>query len=272
MDSVDVIFCRNVLIYLSAKQMQRIAAKLSRCLAPGGWLFVGAAEASGPLFPDLVSVHFPGVIAYRRPDGEGALPSACSVRTTVSAEPSRPAHLDPPYSVAALPLAAETAVSSIAEPAQTTGGTFVPQTGTDQRAPDAPEPNAAGHEARARADRGELSAALEWCDRAIAADKLDPRFQYLRATILQELGRAAEAAASLRRAIYLDADFVMAHFALAHLLAGQGRLEDAARHFDHVRRLLRKYPADQTLPESGGITAGRLAQIVTSLRAPEMAT
>jgi chemotaxis protein methyltransferase CheR len=41
----DVIFCRNVMIYMGRSAQERIATALAACLKPGGYLFVGHAES-----------------------------------------------------------------------------------------------------------------------------------------------------------------------------------------------------------------------------------
>jgi chemotaxis protein methyltransferase CheR len=43
-DKFDAIFCRNVMIYFDRPTQQRILEKLTRCLRPGGYLFMGHAE------------------------------------------------------------------------------------------------------------------------------------------------------------------------------------------------------------------------------------
>jgi chemotaxis protein methyltransferase CheR len=87
--------------------------------------------------------------------------------------------------------------------------------------------------ARACANQGKLAEAAAWCEKAIAADKLNPAPQYLLATIRQELGQSDAAMRSLMRALYLDPDFVLAHFALANLCLAQGLRRKAERHFDN---------------------------------------
>lgn len=42
---VDVIFCRNMLIYFNTKSKQRVISHLYDCLNPGGYLFIGASES-----------------------------------------------------------------------------------------------------------------------------------------------------------------------------------------------------------------------------------
>ena len=91
--------------------------------------------------------------------------------------------------------------------------------------------------AKVYANRGELPQALEWCQQAIAADKLNPGGHYLLAVILQEQGRLPEAVASLKRTLYLDQDFTLAHFALGNLHQRQGKLKEAIPFFEKARSL-----------------------------------
>jgi chemotaxis protein methyltransferase CheR len=119
--------------------------------------------------------------------------------------------------------------------------------------------------AHAYANGGNLTEALLWCEKAIAADKMRAGSHYLRATILQEQNQLDEAVASLRRAIYLDPDFVVAHFALGNLARRQGKMKEVEKHFFNALQLARGYGQNDVLPESEGITAGRLCDIIESM-------
>lgn len=44
---VDVIFCRNVLIYFERKVQEAVLSRLCDCLAPNGYLFIGHSESVG---------------------------------------------------------------------------------------------------------------------------------------------------------------------------------------------------------------------------------
>ncbi|MBI1940196.1 MAG: tetratricopeptide repeat protein [Acidobacteria bacterium] len=116
--------------------------------------------------------------------------------------------------------------------------------------------------ARVCANQGRLREALEWCGKAIAAEKVNAGSHYLRATILLEQGLLEEAGASLKRALYADQNFVLAHFVLGNLARQQGKFREAQKHFENALSLLRAYGREQVLPESEGITAGRLAEII----------
>jgi chemotaxis protein methyltransferase CheR len=41
---LDVIFCRNVMIYFDRETQAKVLARLSRYLKPGGYLFIGHSE------------------------------------------------------------------------------------------------------------------------------------------------------------------------------------------------------------------------------------
>ena len=90
------------------------------------------------------------------------------------------------------------------------------------------------HTARSYANLGKLTEAVSWCEKAIAINKLNPAAHYLLATICQELGQSATAIQSLRHTLYLDPDFVLAHFALGNLCMSHDRYHEADRHFGNA--------------------------------------
>jgi len=133
------------------------------------------------------------------------------------------------------------------------------------RQPD--EPGALRATARLRANQGKLAEAVEWCDKAIALDKLNPQSHYLLATIWQELAQPDAAEQSLKRVLYLVPNFTLAHFAMGNLRLSQGRRKEAERYFANALALLQAHPQDEILPESEGLTTGRLAEIISSVMA-----
>jgi chemotaxis protein methyltransferase CheR len=118
---------------------------------------------------------------------------------------------------------------------------------------------------RTFANEGRLEKALIACDGWLAANKLDPAAHYLRAIVLQELGERLEARRSLQRTIFLDPAYALAYFALGNLARGDDRRVEAEKHFGLALAALRVLPTDAPLPESDGLTAGRLAEIIESL-------
>jgi len=119
------------------------------------------------------------------------------------------------------------------------------------------------------ANLGRFGEARQCCEAAIAADKLRAPSHYLLSIILLEQGQLAEATAALKRALYIDHDFVLAHFALGNLNRQTGRKKDSERDFANALHLLEKRDPHEVLPEAEGMTAGRLAEIIRAMTTQE---
>lgn len=70
---------------------------------------------------------------------------------------------------------------------------------------------------------------------------------------------------ALRSALFLDPDFVAAHYALGTLALAAQRAGDARRHFRNALTLLSRMPEEEEVPESGGMTARHLLQTLRNL-------
>lgn len=232
--AMDAIFCRNVLMYFSPERVRSVASKLRRALVDGGWLFVSPVEMSAIAFAEFEPVAFPGAFAYRaRRPGLGVGPAATTAAAAGSPTPT---------------------------PAARPATVHVPAVAAPE-----PERESPAQVARRCADEGRLEEALLWCDRALAADNLEPAIHYLRAAILRERGDLEAAAASLERALYLEPTFVLAHFALGNLRLAQRRGREARRHLANALDFARRREPGDVLEESEGLTAGRLADIIGAL-------
>ena len=122
---------------------------------------------------------------------------------------------------------------------------------------------------RGYANQGRLNDALKWCEEAISSDKLNPYYHYLLATIFIEQGRMMDAVKSLKKTIYLDNDFILAYFMLGNLMVRRGKLKTSKRYFRNAIELLSSYNDEEVIPESDGITAGRLSEIIESIMVSE---
>lgn len=251
-NAMDVIFCRNVLMYFSRDRAHAVLENLSRCLVDGGWLVVSPVDAPGPVYPSLLHpVQFPGAILFQK----GLRPEVDDRRSVTMPEQAA--------AVQKTPVTGTAGTNNDAAPAR-----------RSDMVPDAPgqtekEFGEAAKQARQLADRGRLADALVLCEEAIKYDKLNPTLPYLQATILQEMGKTDEAAAALQRALYIDQEFVIAHFALGHLLQRQGRYAEAGKHLRKALALLNACENGDIPPEAEGMSAGRLIELINAMQGSE---
>ena len=64
--NLDIIFCRNVLIYFAPEEQKKVLEKFIRALEPGGYLFLGHSESVLGLTDELEFVHHNKGTAYRK--------------------------------------------------------------------------------------------------------------------------------------------------------------------------------------------------------------
>jgi chemotaxis protein methyltransferase CheR len=82
--------------------------------------------------------------------------------------------------------------------------------------------------------------------------------------ILEEQKDADGAERMFKKALYVDNDYVLAHFALGNLSMRLGKHTESKKHLRNTMELLSRHKTDETLPESEGITAGRLTEMLRS--------
>jgi chemotaxis protein methyltransferase CheR len=259
---MDLIVCRNVLIYFDAETIARVARRLIDSLSEDGWLLLGASD---PMLADLAPsdvVMTSAGLAYRRAT------AARVVLPVTAAPPAEPLAL--PVTELPPPLSAQDMEQSerVADDAEAAVRCYA--TRDYARAVehaervvrrDGSEPTPWIVLVRAHANRGDLAAAGRACATALERHAGAAELHYLLAVLLGEAERVADAAAAARRALYLDRSLVVAHLALGGALGRLGDTDGARRALRNAERLLAAMPPDTVVPASDGEPAGRLVEM-----------
>jgi chemotaxis protein methyltransferase WspC len=210
--SYHIIFCRNMLIYMSGEARNQICSTLIHCLQPDGLLFLGHAEQPPP-GSGLTRQEGEGAFAWRR------FVEAPSAPSRITREKPNPLPVRESRLSGALPTAPLT--RPVTPPPVPSAASNAPVTaiglGVDL------EP------VRQLADRGRYAEALQRLDTPAANQSLDPSVHGLAGVLLGALNRKSEAIARLRRALYLDPLHAESLTHLALLLEESGDAAGAAR-------------------------------------------
>jgi len=284
-NAMDIIFCRNVLMYFGSERAKEVVRKLRLSLLDGGWLIVSPCEVSQVLFEQFTTVNFPGTILYKKDNHISetlAFGFEAQTHSTVEPMPSLSSSVTPKPVIPKVEPPEEPIALDFTEPKETApdesayGKSLLlyeqglyedaAQLLSTFRAQHPSDGKSASLLARVYANQGKLAEASRCSEQAVAADRLNPSYHILYATILQEQGSISEAAQALQRALYLEPNLVLAHFALGNIARRQEKVREAGRHFDNARALLSAYSREQVLPEFDGMTAGRLMEIIQSMQ------
>ena len=289
-DTIDIILCCNVIMYFDEQNRYRVLQELSKLLIGNGWLVTGPAESGFVKLPELTSVRFPNALYHRKGPprrlAENLIPrrdqrknqsipkrlpvnnpgrrindGKYSRRITDAAVP-RPA-AKPKYDMYQDALGAYSRgdysqsvkkLLEIVSATQNTHNAFLMKT------------EAMILLAKSYANIGELGPARIWCENAITTEKLNPEIYYLLSTIFQSAGKIDEAVKSLKQSIYLDPEFVIAHFTLGMLQLQKNMPNESGKSMQNAVSLLRVKDPDEILPFSEGMTAGRLLETIQSMK------
>jgi chemotaxis protein methyltransferase CheR len=253
---LDIIFCRNVLIYFTRPTIEAVARRLYQSLAEGGFLITGPSDPSLMGLAPFEPVLLPWGVVWRRP-------LAASIRAVLPPAPTfvppTPPAIPPPP-----PLSPPPSVPVRAPP----GDALEPVrqalargdwTRAAQRADTAAQsPEAAMMAVRALANVDPPQAVIA-CAEAAARYPLSAELRYLEAVLLLGQGRLDEAERAVRQVLYLDSSLATAHFTLGLVLRRLGDTAGALRAFRNVERLCAALPPDTAVPLAEGERAGALA-------------
>jgi len=290
-NTIDVIFCRNVLMYFTPEGARAVVMRFHRSLLATGWLMVSPCEAGTAIFSGFTPIHRPDTTLYRK-QGDGvtsgprtvAREAAFAGRGLPAAPPSQetpdPDNRESPghpavaaESLPELPLPSLAPLPPTPPPAPLLNDQVhaLYDQGAYPEAATLVEAHLTHHQgdiralallARIYANQGRLPEAHSLVDQALATDKLDAGLHYLRALILQEEGLIEEAITALKRALYLDQEMVQAHFTLGNLTLRQGKSKESTRHFTNAMALLAKFHPEAPLPAFDGIPAERVREMI----------
>lgn len=223
----DVIFCRNVLIYLGSAAKQATIRLLDRLLAETGILFVGHAER--PAFADTPFewVQEPSVFACRRPKiiqpQALALQASAALKELPAAAPLPTPTFERRKQPPPAPAITPKATAPIVDRRQQ----------TDQTA-------AVLNNARLLADQGQLNAAMTLCDNVLKTCPAHVQAHFLKGLIYQALRDEYKAEEWFNKTVYLDRTHDEALSYLAVLADYRGERERAALLRQRIERIRKK--------------------------------
>ncbi len=240
LEQLDLILCRNVMLYLSPSVIRELAGRFRLALSQGGWLMTGVWDPPLPLDRGLL-LESPITMAYRAASTRHPLlpePFAASVDFTGAppwspAEPWVPPEPPaPPPEVIDVPwLEERAAAASEVSPEE-------PKDTTSLEA--AASAHASAVEEGLARVRGlfheDRRAAVEVATSLVRDHAMVAEVQLIHAELLLALRRAAEAREAARRALYLCPGHPVAYYllALGSIEMGKEALRSAQRAFAAV--------------------------------------
>lgn len=291
-EAYDVIFCRNVMMYFTADGARALVKRITRALAPGGYLFLGHAETLRGLSSDFHLCHSHGTFYYQLKGCNERARRNEHAASRGSPDTPPPAGFEPSAIAAPLDVAdtwydairvATERVQRLTDPprvASAAPGSVPARQPWDLGPPlellrqeryadalglvgslpseAAGDPNVLLLRAALLTHSGLFGSAEEACRRLLDIDDLSAGAHYLLALCYEGAGNLGGAADRDRVAIYLDPEFAMPHVHLGLLARHAGDVEATRREFGQAVTLLQREDALRILLFGGGFSRGAL--------------
>jgi len=238
--TIDLIFCRNVLMYFTRDWAEKLSARFCKLISDKGLLAVAACELSSGLFPEFTTVNFRGSVLFRKKSKENEIKSKPDLkfkfkpivtRILSTSEPPKKPLLNPQPDPVMISNAKKTYDKDLLL-------------------------------TRDLAGKRDLEDALTACNKMISDYRLDAPLYFLRASIYQDMGKNQEAIKSLKQAVYADPDYIMGHFTLANLYFQQGNKNTAEKYYRNAISLLSSKSNNEIPEGSDGMSVNQIRQIV----------
>ncbi len=199
----DVIFCRNLLIYLNPAAQMRLTRRLARQLTPGGLLIVTAAESS------VISAAGSDLQAYFNSCAFVKRDSAGSVKSVSKSVPS---------------------IRKVVGTITQSGSAEIE---SDQAKVTAPREDQFRHSEsyaylESLANQGSYNEALQVCNKLLTEKPTSAQLHFMAGLLNSAIDNLTAAKSFFRQALYLDPDHSEAALALAFDESG-GKVSDRAR-------------------------------------------
>jgi chemotaxis protein methyltransferase CheR len=252
---LDIIFCRNVMIYFPPEVIAQVTERFYQCLVKGGILVVSPADMTPYIYDKFSRVIYQGYTIYHK--GKTLFDRVDKMTGTTSND-----------LVVSIPVVKEIDTSPATElPLLELFEHHIPKI-----TPEAPKQeekaeiqtmnDLSADIIRQLANEGNYDEAAGLCRKALTRRRSDHLLHFLLGTILMETGKSDQAIDAFNKVIYLEQDFIMAHYLLAKLLREKGEEEQYGRIRRNLLRLLSSLNPASLIPESGDLTAGQFLGLV----------
>jgi chemotaxis protein methyltransferase CheR len=279
-ESYDIVFCRNVIMYLTPENARAVIGRISRSLAPGGYLFLGHAETLRGLSQDFHLEHTHDTFYYRSKGlSERGLQAREGVPLAAGSEilPTLVLVDDGATWVEAIQRASER-IANLSHASQNLdkrGPVVVAPTATNHRtqlldllekeryddalaiagkhsSESADDPEAMLLRAALLVHAGQIVQAETVCTELLRVDELNAGAHYLLALCMEGKGDPSAAAEQDRVASYLDPAFAMPRLHLGLLARRAGDRANARQEFSRALTLLQGEDASRLVLFGGG--------------------
>lgn len=272
-NAIDIIYCRNVLMYFNQERFKKVANGFYNSLVEGGYLVVSANELSYQNFNDFETLNIPEFVLYKKNTktrhASYESPLTIDYNGITNTKKEEVLNIEEPleFSKKVLDIIEKERNKVKITENDDVKNMFLSGnyhdvikvlTGRDKT------PENCFLLIESLANVGEIESASKACEEAISKNKLDYKLHFLNATILQNQQKYYEAVLSLKKALFINPDFILAYYSLGNNMIKNDNMKGAIKNYKNALSIMSKLDDDEIVEESEGLTVGRLKELINS--------
>lgn len=265
---MDVIFCRNVMMYFSDEVIRQVSARFYSALNPTGWFITSQVELNDDYFGQFARVQLENGIFYRkvpRRAKELVLPTA-----EVQPEQELPKRIKRPDSkpvsrpTKEIPKPIEKRTEQPSPEVYFNAGRYQLCAEACRKVLEKDKENVQAKVllAKSLAHLGQLDEAETLIAGLVQKNVSDAGLYYLNALLLSERNDTQQAEEMLRKALYIDASHLHANLMMGRLQQSRGNSKGANMHFRAVLSGIEHFDDSKVLEDFDHMTVGRIREMI----------
>ncbi len=276
-NQLDMIFCRNVLMYLKPENIKAISAKFRESLVEGGWFITSQVELNDSYFGNFSRKTYKSGIFYRKEDLSAKVATVDSkdfksknrlirskkdvispaktrsrISTGISAVIEKPK---------AFNAASVRSIKDLFSAAKYADCIQLCQVQMEK----APSIDTGIILIKSYANLGNLKQARHWCDKLIKVNGSSAELYYLNAFILEDQNEPLLAEKNLTKALYLQPNHLPSLFAMGNILRRNQKKQQAVNYYQQLIQQLDLMSDEYIIDDFDGLTAGRLREMTQTM-------
>lgn len=277
-EDIDVIFCRNVMMYFTPQVIKDVSARFKDSLIENGWLITSQVELNDEYFSNFGRVNYSNGIFYQKTNKPNEpvkrtidnaahiAPVVLKKREDKKVEPRKPIEqIGKKVPVSRPP---EKITLALSDP------DILFQKGHYKHCIDNCLHSISLGKlnnkifsllVKSYANSGLFSAGEEIIAKILDAKTATPEMYYIYASLLNEQNDLRQTEVILKKAIYLNHKHVLSHLMLGNVFLKLEKKHMAIKHFETLISLLSEYNENEIVPESEGLTAGRIKELTSQI-------
>jgi len=249
-ESMDIIFCRNVMIYFKKNRFKKVVSMFYDLLTTNGYLFVSNSDLIFPLFKKFQIKHFQEAIVFQKSEiiADRIIGKDCD---SIQHKEEKLDKL--------------TKEDTFKKDFLSLKGNKVDETLEKfyrklEENPDFIEDYV--KIAKMFVDKGDLEKAYEWCMKAIQEDKLNVEAYFILSMVFEEQHNYDKAVKTLKKVIYLDNTHVLGYYSLGNLYQRLDDIKQSEKYYRNAIRILESMNKNEIIPFLDDFTADKLLNLI----------